>query len=240
MRVIFVRLFLTAVFMIIGISLVVTFSINHFHQKYVFKPLFENTITFVSSYINQWQRTVKAFDTSYKPVVKDLLNVLASKLETSDELSDEQITQLLTDKLETLSSEYIERANWYLINPNGVIERTNYATDLGLNLAKAVPRYWKARFEPLKTGELFIEGLSFEYRTNLPRIYGYRRLSNGWILEVGLALDPVIVNDLWQSVDELTQKGEYIERISLYGASFAPFGQYPPVDDEEKQYFSMQ
>lgn len=130
--------------------------------------------------------------------------------------------------------------NWYLISPSGVIERTNYATDLGLNIASAVQRYWAARLEPLKPGQFLIEGLSFEYRTNFPRIYGYRRLSSGWILEIGLALDPVIVADLWESVEELTQNSRYIERVSLYGASFAPFGNYTPLDEEEKRYFSKQ
>ncbi|WP_241240741.1 GGDEF domain-containing protein [Thermotoga sp. Ku-13t] len=236
----FVRLFLTTTLIVVGTILVVILLVGHFHRKYVFEPLFKDTVTFVSSYIDQWQRTVKAFDASYNPIVRDLLNVLASELETYGELSDEQITEILTKRLETLSMQYIERVNWYLISPSSVIERTNYATDLGLDIASVVPRYWAARLEPLKPGQFLIEGLSFEYRTNLPRIYGYRRLSSGWILEIGLALDPVIVADLWESVEELTQNSRYVERISLYGASFAPFGNYPPLDDEEKQCFSKQ
>jgi len=240
LKVIFERLFFTTTLIVVGTILVVILLVDHFYRKYVFQPLFKDTVTFVSSYIDQWQRTVKAFDASYNPIVRDLLNVLASELETYGELSDEQITEILAKRLETLSMQYIERVNWYLISPSGVIERTNYATDLGLNIASAVPRYWTARLEPLKPGQFLIEGLSFEYRTNLPRIYGYRRLSSGWILEIGLALDPVIVTDLWESVEELTHNSRYVKRISLYGASFAPFGNYPPLDDEEKRYFSKQ
>lgn len=240
MRVISVRLFLTAVLVGVCVSLIVVLSIDYFYRKYVFKPLFESTVTFASSYIDQWQKTVRAFDASYTPVVKELLNISEQGSDIFTTFSDEQITQVIAQKLEKVSSEYIERVNWYLINPNGVIERTNYAPDLGLDIAKVVLRYWTARLEPLKPGEFLVEGLSFEYKTNLPRIYGYRRLPSDWIVEIGLALDPVIVTDLWQSVDELTQNSKYIEKISLYGASFVPFGEYLPVSEEEKQYFNMQ
>lgn len=67
---------------VVGTILVVILLVDHFHRKYVFEPLFKGTVTFVSSYIDQWQRAVKAFDVSYNPIVRDLLNVLASELET--------------------------------------------------------------------------------------------------------------------------------------------------------------
>ncbi|HEY8541208.1 MAG TPA: GGDEF domain-containing protein [Pseudothermotoga sp.] len=232
------RLVLLSAFIIIGISLFLTIVFNYFYQKYVFGPTFENIVSSVSSYIDQWQRTIKAFDTSYNPILKDSLNLSIWQSDVLNDLSDQQITEALTEKLANLSLQFVDRVNWYLINPGGVIERTDYLEDLGLDIAKAVPRYWAGRLEPLKVGESLIEGLSFEFRTNLPRIFGYKRLQNNWILEIGLSLDPIVVTDLWDGLKRIAQNNKYIEEIRLYGSSFTPFGNYVAVTDEEKEYFS--
>lgn len=232
------RLVLLSTFIIIGISLFLTIAFNYFYQKYVFGPTFENVVNSVSSYIDQWQRTIKAFDTSYNPILKDLLNLSIWQPDVLNNLSDQQITKALTERLENLSLQFVDRVNWYLINPDGVIERTDYLKDLGLDIAKAVPRYWAGRLEPLKVGESLIEGLSFEFRTNLPRIFGYKRLQNNWILEIGLSLDPIVVTDLRDGLKRIAQNNKYIEEIHLYGSSFTPFGNYVAVTDEEKEYFS--
>lgn len=229
---------LVSILVIIGISLTLTVVFNHFHRKYVFEPIFENTVNSVSSYIDQWQRTVKTFDLSYKPVLKTLIDELAQQYESKSIVSDRQLTQAVNDAMSKYLLGYVNGVNWYLINPSGVVERTDYTKDLGLDIAKAVPRYWTGRLEPLKVGEYLIESLSFEYRTNLPRIFAYKRLQNGRILEIGLALDPVVVTDLRKGLERMRQNNEYIKEIRLYGISFIPFGDYEPVAEEEKEFFN--
>lgn len=239
-NVLFRKLILLSILTVFVISFVLTVFFNYFYSKYIFKPAFENTVNSVSSYIDQWQRTIKTFDLSYKPVLKNLLEILARQLEVVNVFSDQELTQILTDETEKLLLQYVDHVNWYLISPNGVIERTDYTKDLGLDIAKIVPRYWTGRLEPLKTGEYLIESLSFEYKTNLPRIFGYKRLQNDWILEIGLALDPIIVIDLWEGLERMIQDNRYMKEVRLYGVSFVPFGDYELAIEEEKEYFNRQ
>ncbi len=240
MGLIFKKFILPSVLTIIATTLTLTAVFNHFYHKYVFEPTFENTVNSVSSYIDQWQRTVKTFDLSYKPVLKTLIDELAQQYGSKSIVSDRQLTQTLNDEVSRYLLQYVSGVNWYLISPGGVIERTDYTKDLGLDIAKAVPRYWTGRLEPLNPGEYLMESLSFEYRTNLPRIFGYKKLQDGWIIEIGLALDPVIVTDLWEGLQRIMKANKYIREIRLYSLSFIPFGEYEPVIAQEKDFFNKQ
>ncbi|MCD6546693.1 MAG: GGDEF domain-containing protein [Thermotogae bacterium] len=154
------------------------------------------------------------------------------------ELSDEQISNLLKNEVEKKTLEYVREANWYLLSPEGVIERTNYLPDLGLNIAKVVPRYWKNRLKPIQPQDIVLESVNFEIQTNRPRIFGYKRLSNNWILEIGLALDQVIVDDLWRNLGDLIKNLDYVKDIRLYSISFIPFGDAEELSKEDKKFFS--
>ena len=211
---------------------------SYFYRTLIFEPSFKTTINTTFSHINQWQRTVQAFDISYKSVLKDLLNVISAQLEVNMELSDEQISNLLKNEVEKKTLEYVREANWYLLSPEGVIERTNYLPDLGLNIAKVVPRYWKNRLKPIQPQDIVLESVNFEIQTNRPRIFGYKRLSNNWILEIGLALDQVIVDDLWRNLGDLIKNLDYVKDIRLYSISFIPFGDAEELSKEDKKFFS--
>ena len=211
---------------------------SYFYRTLIFEPSFKATINTTFSHINQWQRTVQAFDISYKSVLKDLLNVISAQLEVNMELSDEQISNLLKNEVEKKTLEYVREANWYLLSPEGVIERTNYLPDLGLDIAKVVPRYWKNRLKPIQPQDIVLESVNFEIKTNRPRIFGYKRLSNNWILEIGLALDQVIVDDLWRNLGDLIKNLDYVKDIRLYSISFIPFGDAEELSKEDKKFFS--
>ena len=211
---------------------------SYFYRTLIFEPSFKATINTTFSHINQWQRTVQAFDISYKSVLKDLLNVISAQLEVNMELSDEQISNLLKNEVEKKTLEYVREANWYLLSPEGVIERTNYLPDLGLDIAKVVTRYWKNRLKPIQPQEIVLESVNFEIKTNRPRIFGYKRLSNNWILEIGLALDQIIVIDLWRNLGDVIKNLDYVKDIRLYSISFIPFGDAEELSKEDKKFFS--
>jgi len=211
---------------------------SYFYRTLIFEPSFKATINTTFSHINQWQRTVQAFDISYKSVLKDLLNVISAQLEVNMELSDEQISNLLKNEVEKKTLEYVREANWYLLSPEGVIERTNYLPDLGLDIAKVVPRYWKNRLKPIQPQDIVLESVNFEIKTNRPRIFGYKRLSNNWILEIGLALDQIIVIDLWRNLGDVIKNLDYVKDIRLYSISFIPFGDAEELSKEDKKFFS--
>lgn len=225
---------LAAIFTIMGMNVI----FSYFYRTLIFEPSFKATINTTFSHINQWQRTVQAFDISYKSVLKDLLNVISAQLEVNMELSDEQISNLLKNEVEKKTLEYVREANWYLLSPEGVIERTNYLPDLGLDIAKVVPRYWKNRLKPIQPQDIVLESVNFEIKTNRPRIFGYKRLSNNWILEIGLALDQVIVDDLWRNLGDLIKNLDYVKDIRLYSISFIPFGDAEELSKEDKKFFS--
>jgi len=225
---------LATIFIIVIMSLL----FSYFYRTLIFEPSFKTTINTIFSYVNQWQRTVQAFDMSYKSVLKNLLNTISAQLEVNTDLSDEQISNLLKNEIEKKTLEYVSEVNWYLLSPGGIIERTNYLPDLGLNIAKVVPRYWESRLKPIQPQEIVLESVNFEIETNRPRIFGYKRLLNNWILEIGLALDQVIVADLWENLGNIIKNLDYVKDIHLYSISFIPFGNAEEPSEEDKKFFS--
>ena len=104
-----------------------------------------------------------------------------------------------------LSSQCDTRVDYYLIDPQGTIEKTSYATDLNFNFPKRAPNAWKM-LEKLKPGEDFIiSAISIETKTSKLRQYSYYKFSDGYILEVGILL---------QRVHELLN--DYVKKIKTF------------------------
>ncbi|GAB4310273.1 diguanylate cyclase [Pseudothermotoga elfii] len=223
---------------IIGTFFAINLLLEKFYNKYVFEPVFESTVNYVSAYIDEWQRTVQTFDVSYKLFAAQLLESVGKELEEDFNVSDEYLTDFINSQTDIERSLYLEKANWYLIDPDGIIQRTNYATDLFLDLSKAVPRYWQSQLSSMEKGQVLLENLSFEVRTNRPRIFVYKKLSNDWILEIGFSIKPVLVEKMWKNLNNIIESSKYIEEIRLYSVSFLPFGHSVKLDEHEMENFS--
>lgn len=213
---------------------------NRFYERHVFSPIFSSSVNSVIAYVDEWQRTVQSFDVAYKPFMKEILQGLARVMEENPGIPDEVISAFLSERIGSQEFQYVQKVNWYLISPQGVIERTDYPADLGLDLAKAVPRYWQGKLALLKKGDILLENLSFEVRTNVPRIFAYTRLANDWILEIGVALNPVVVESLWNNLGKIVDSNKHLKRVRLYSISFLPFGHGEKLSPEEIEKFKTE
>lgn len=154
----------------------------------------------------------------------------------------EKLLLALQENLENLEEELagagplpeIEAIHYYLINPQGVIYRTNYPEDLGLNLS-AFPRFWKALQEELAQKAVVVHPFALETRTGRIRMYLYTRTNRGDILELGVTLRKDFLRPFFDSLSKL-RKLPFVEDIGLYSAHFLPIApNFSPLPERLKE-----
>ncbi|OAA29452.1 hypothetical protein AT15_01915 [Kosmotoga arenicorallina S304] len=224
------------VFMLLLIITITSFFFifgNFFED--VKKHEYEAAISSVKTYLDQWGKTMIAFDATYHGIVKDMLLNLSSYLIKEPDLNDGDIDNLFMNYLSKKQLKDIQEANWYLISSDGVITRSNYTNDIGLDIANTVPTYWK-RIEAITVGDYLVESLSIELKTNKPRIYGYYRLPDRSFLEIGIAIDPAVIANMLEKLSVLSKSLAYVENLELYSVAFAPFHEsFRKLTEEEKE-----
>ena len=106
---------------------------------------------------------------------------------------------------------------YYLINEDGVIEKTDYENDLGLDLSQ-FPAFWN-KLQSLSSSEVFLPAIDDETRTGKLKLYSYIKLPNQKIFEIGIAFDNIgeyIISDLNSLIDNDTE-------IFMFSHDFEPF-----------------
>jgi len=222
--------------LVIVITIGVTLAFDHFYKARIFTPVYEATVESICSNIDMWSKAVTTIDLAYAGSMNELLDIVGNEVLKNPAITDEEISEVFQAAISNKALKMVSRADWYIINAEGVIVRTSYENDLNLDLAKAVPRYWKDRLSKLALDEKLIESLSFEVKTNTPRLFGYKRLSDGRILEIGFALDPQLTAQLRNNFESFSLS--YIERIDVYSVSFMPIGDSMPISEQDMEYFS--
>ncbi|MFO7881128.1 MAG: GGDEF domain-containing protein, partial [Kosmotogaceae bacterium] len=212
-----------------------TFFFNYYYEKNIYEPAYKSAVSSVHIYLDQWGNTMLAYDSTYHGIVREVLLLLSDRIKNDPNISDEELSEMLDDFVSKKMLENIEQVNWYIISKEGVITRTNYPDDLGLNIAKVVPTYWN-RIESIQKNNFLIESMAIELKTNRPRIFGYYRLPNGDFLEIGIAIYPEVISNMLEKLSTLTESLAYVNSLQMYSVAFAPFSEeYENLKGQEKE-----
>lgn len=234
-RMLLTRYLLVSVVVITFAVVFSTFFFNYFYEKNIYEPAYKSAVSSVHIYLDQWGNTMLAYDSTYHGIVREILLLLAQKIKNNQDLSDEKLSEMLNDFVSENMLEDIEQVNWYIISKEGVITRTNYPDDLGLDIAKVVPTYWK-RIDSIQKNDYLVESLAIELKTNQPRIFGYYRLPDGSFLEIGIAIYPEVISNMLEKLSTLTGSLAYVESLQMYSIAFSPFSEeYENLQDHEKE-----
>ncbi len=197
------------------------------YKKYIFDPIFNTIVESVISYQENWSQMISGFQETYRHNMKLILKDISEWYENNPNLSDELITTQINSHY--LNNDItVDAINWYIISPEGIIEKTNYQSDLGLDLQKTVPKYWDVLKE-LEKKEIRIDPMLYEVKTGVPRIFGYYRIDNGAFFEIGLKLKDDIFKNFISQFKGFANNTDYVDNISIYTVSYEPFGDFPEL-----------
>jgi len=166
-----------------------------------------------------------------------LKNALYEIENSVDELTQEKLDRVFSKyKKEFESIDYISRADYYLINKDGKIVLTSYATDLGLDLSR-FENFWRNLNKDLLEEEILIHPFTAEILTGKSRMYAYKRLKDSNILEIGVELSRSFLETQFEIVNDLKDV-KMIKDINIYSSNFKPFGTFFKTlkDSEIKLY----
>ncbi len=213
--------------------IVIIFVTENILFKHLYNSTIKSSITTISKYYNNSMEYLAFHSGNYEQILSEILNEAYSNYKTGNKqaiFSMPEIKFLEEKKI-------IKNVNYYVIDKNGVIIETDYNNDLGLNLSLRVPEYWRFLKQTLEKDKKFIGKISFEIKTNNPRIYGYKMMENGNIFEVGLLLNEKNIPNFLKDISIV--KFNFIEGVYTYNNSYIPFSSnYPLLDDEEKNIFT--
>lgn len=116
--------------------------------------------------------------------------------------------------------------DYYVIDPKGVIFETSFKPDLRLDLSKFEP-FWSYLNAKLRRYGYFVQPIGAEVETGARRIYAYKLLESGEILEIGLRLREELFLEDFESVKRLSI---FLEQVSIlfHGKPIAPTFDPPP------------
>ncbi len=162
--------------------------------------------------------------------LENVLNSMYQQFKSNPNLSDDEIETLLNQLLQTNES-----IHWYLINKDGIIERTNYPNDIGLDLKKN-KIYWE-KLSSLQPGQKQFDPVTFETRTNLPRSFSYVKLDDGRIFEIGIFIGTKQIERFLNSIKELSKASETLVEASFFTENLAPISAIFKLTSEDRQNF---
>ncbi|NUU96181.1 hypothetical protein XO10_07885 [Marinitoga sp. 1135] len=209
-----------------------------FSMNIIFKKLYTSTVT----------KTLNSITSFYNSQIP-LLDVYSLKAEEMTEVILKEVLDVFINNPENFknffqeykfnkfkNNPFVKDINYYIINKNGEIIETDYEPDLGLNLAKRIPSYWKFIQKKLSKTDPYISMLSFEVKTNFPRMYAYKTLDNGNIFELGILLNENSVPIFFKTISVLNFN--FIQNIYTYNINYTPFSsKFPLLSKEEKNIF---
>jgi PAS domain S-box-containing protein/putative nucleotidyltransferase with HDIG domain len=133
--------------------------------------------------LNEINKLFNQIEKVYTPVVKDELYKLYDNQNMG---SYQEEFKRIEKKLKSINKNHfkLNDTNYYLINHEGVIFKTNYLTDRGLDLKKH-HTLWK-QLEELSPGEISFIPFDDEVINDKSSLYFYLKLDNGDIFELGL------------------------------------------------------
>jgi len=175
--------------------------------------------------MKQFDDSLQVIEKSYDPFIEDIILKFADKIEAGDfdKLSVARLHQYLQEiraglKVPNILSD--KEINFYLIDSSGKIIQTNYRDDLGLNFSD-YPKLW-TKIKGLDKGEVLLHRLTYNLGRSVPRKYGYIKLKNGDILELGVPLKFNLFEELINTIKELEGQLFLVKDLKLYNDGFMP------------------
>ena len=205
------------------------------YRKYIFEPIFNTIVESVISYQENWSQMLTGFQETYRHNMALILKDIAVWYENTPNVIEEQLSQQINAHYLN-QDKTIDNINWYIISKDGIIVKSNYENDLGLDLKNTVPKYWDALKE-MKLNTIRIDKMLYEVQTGIPRIFGYYRLDNGDFFEIGLKLRDDILKNFINQFKSYADNTEYVDNMAVYTVSYEPFGDFPELSKEDIRIF---
>lgn len=173
---------------------------------------------------------------STQKLLLDNLKDILYKVERSIDATG--ITQETLDKIfpkykkELESIDYISRVDYYIIDKEGKIILTSYATDLGLDLSQ-FRDFWKNLNRELSNEDFVYHPFTAEILTGKGRVYVYKKLKDSNILGIGVKFSSSFFKAPFEILDNLKDLN-VIKDINVYSQNFKPFAAiFKPLKDSE-------
>lgn len=175
----------------LSILLLILIFLFYFSFKTIEKNENQLTQTIIKSTLKDFGYLTLNIQNTYKNELSNFLKkvyensdlFLQDKNRFLDFFYNEKIA-LYNLKKEFEENIYLDKINYYFIDKNGFIYKTDYKPDLNFNLAKF--GVWRNILSRIKKGQPYISRLSREYKTGNPRIFGYIKLKDNTFFEIGL------------------------------------------------------
>lgn len=122
-----------------------------------------------------------------------------------------ELTEIETENVKILD------VNYYFINQEGEVFKTDYEPDIGFDLSET------AMWEPisnLESGEIKLDPLVGETQTNKFRLYSYLRLPDDNIFEIGILFDDDLINIFSENLSKLINSQVQNLAIFDYGYDY--------------------
>lgn len=181
--------------------------------------------------LDQWGELFEELYFLTRDELSQILDEMYSFLKKSSP-TDQEISQ----KLHSLLKNRKDKVNWYIINQSGIIERTDYATDLGIDISEKKD-YWKV-ISGLKPSEKHFDPLTFEIKTNNPRLFTYIKLPNEYLFEIGITIEKKPFEKLLENIEFRKRQVLFLKEISIFNTSLAPISPYFNLTGTDKKLFN--
>ncbi|MCX7653243.1 MAG: HD domain-containing protein [Fervidobacterium sp.] len=202
------RYYLKTVFIVVGISL----SILAISSYLVFQVL-SNSITgsilrTVSSIFSNINEKTKLIAYRYNEKFIQTIDLVEKLIEKGDKNA---VSDFLSQELKMNYEQDFTRINYYIISRDGTIIETDYETDTGLNLS-IYETFWKLLNKELDQSKYYVQSVGSELKTGSRRIFVYKKMTNGQILELGFAINPDLFENDFRIVKSIST---FVEQVSI-------------------------
>ncbi len=230
--VIFIRLIFSLVVVYLVVFIIFVISYNYYYNNFVIPNETDSVVESVDNTIELGYDILIKYSEKNQNIAKELLYELSSSfIESGDEGLGKMFQSFDFDGTD------IDKIDYYLIK-DGIISETSYEKDLGLNFKEINGDFWTFLQNELEENEYFISNMGFESKTNIPRLYGYRKLDEDTIFEIGLILNSDYTQNFIGYFQNLLIKRR-VERIELYNVIFIPYDDsFESLSDGDKEIFT--
>lgn len=205
---------------------------EYYYRNNLLQAERDSVITSVRSFLEIGSNMLIQYNDTYQTIAEEKLLLLSDAYLQGGISRVEKVLRGVS-----FDNKNVESLNYYLIE-DGTITETNYPRDRGLNLADAVPIFWKnLQSNLLETDDIFIENISYEIHTNKPRIYAYRRIDADTLFEVGLHIENSQFAAFIDNLSDLEIKSN-IRNIETYNIKYIPFREeFSEISQADREIF---
>jgi hypothetical protein len=181
------------------------------------------------------KKTMINYDLQLNEMENNLTSLMKEELENINSFNEEKIENAI-DRIHnnTKYKHLIKNTHFFLINEKGIIEKTSYEDDLGLNLSE-ITVLWN-NLKPLNPGQIFVQSTTNENGTNFPWLYIYKKLSEDYYLEFGVDFHNDFNTIIFSPLLDFVKESETIKNIEIYSPYFESFLENKNLEVKYIQY----